>query len=243
MIKVVVRDMNERVFFENEVAENITIYDLKKHLVLVVQRDISSKHVSESTSAPEITKETLSFRVFYNKKAIREDIPVSAFGSPDKEVCLHFEITELLRSQSITAREERSDVELQEVEIEDTTENTQKKIKICVDEKNIIHKNGRSYLIVHKKEKSKAIRLLKRAIQDIPRDLVLKLSIITFLAMTKNAEIAFILAAISFLRFAGSRKVWIRSEAENAVALILKTVFLFFYTMFIISAEDGVLMA
>ena len=116
-----------------------------------------------------------------------------------------------------------------------------RKVQISVGEKNILQKDGKSYLIIHRRERSKMVSFLKKVVLNLRKELILKISVILLLIAMKNAEIALILSSILLLRFAGSKKIRINNEVRNTGVLILKTGFLFFYTMFVISADESIL--
>lgn len=240
MVWVVMRDMHEKVFLENEFPENITVYDLKKHLVMEIKKSNSFENVLSSKYA-DITNDALEFPVFYNKKAVKGDIPVSAFRS-GQELCLYFVMEDLLGQQEGSESQEKTEIEVQEIEYVKTKDTfpVYKRVSIVVDERKILKRGEKSYLIIHRRQTPKLLRGIKKLLFSLRKELVIKVSVILLLVAIKNVEIASILAFILVMRFISSNKIRTYGEARNLHVLVLRTVFFFFYTMFIISADDNI---
>ncbi|KAL0265972.1 UNVERIFIED_CONTAM: hypothetical protein PYX00_011689 [Menopon gallinae] len=238
---VVIRDMNENIFLESEISENMTILDLKKQLVTLYRKENTLRLVRPGASA-DLGRGALGFRVFYNKKAITEDLPVSAFVSKS-QICLHFEMREFLDAQKVADAGVREDVctirtlssdhwstgaEIDDPEI---------KIKVAVDRKSILERNGKAYLVIHRSRRPRIFRDLRRVLSVFQKELFLKLSVILCLIALNNIEVAVILTAILTLRSLNSTRIKVDRKFEGIVKPVCKMVFLFFYTMFVMSED------
>lgn len=240
MVRVVLRDMDERVFVESDFSENTTIQDLKRHLVMEFKKDNSFAHILEKKYI-DLTKEILGFHFFYNKKVVAGDIPVSVFSS-DQEVCLYFVMDDILGLRADLGSQENIEIEVQEIDDMKPQDKkpTYRKVSVIVDEKKIVKKNGRLYLVVHRRPSPRLSKLIKKFVLNLRKDLIIKISVIILLVAMKNIEVASILTFILALKFLGRSKIRVCSEFRNLRALVFRVVFFFFYTMFIISADDSI---
>lgn len=241
MVRVVVRDMNENIFLESELSENVTILDLKKQLVISYRKENTPGHTYPGIGT-NLEKEALRFRVFYNKKAITEDVPVSAFGSKS-QVCLHLEMNEFLDAQRVAedgtqaeASVEKSGVSYRECDDTEASD-CEARIKVAVNRKSIVKRNGKTYLVVHRSTRPRILKDIKRVLSIFQKELFLKLSVILCLIALNNIEVAVILTIILTLRSLNSTRIKVDRRFEGVVRPLCKMVLLFFYTMFVMSED------
>eukprot|EP00866_Antonospora_locustae_P001645 jgi/Antlo1/1645/724 len=240
MVKVVVRDMNENIFLESELSEHVTILDLKKQLVISYRKESTPGNTYPGIST-NLEKEALRFRVFYNKKAITEDAPVSAFVSKS-QVCLHLEMNEFLDAQRVADDGTKVEFYMEKSSVshrkcDDKDNDDEKKIKVAVNRKSIVKRNGKTYLVVHRSTRPRIFRDIKRVLSIFQKELFLKLSVILCLIALNNIEVAVILTIILTLRSLNSTRIKVNRRFEGVVRPLCKMVFLFFYTMFVMSED------
>lgn len=240
MVRVVVRDMNENIFLESELSENVTILDLKRQLVISYRKENTPRHTYPGIST-NLDREALRFRVFYNKKAITEDVPVSTFVSKS-QVCLHLEMEEFLDAQRVAENGIRASVYIENINVsyrkcDNKVGDREEKIRVAVNRKSILKRNGKTYLVVYRSTRPRILKDIKRVLSIFQKELFLKLSVILCLIALNNIEVAVILTIILTLRSLNLTHIKVDRRFEGVVRPLCKMLFLFFYTMFVMSED------
>lgn len=218
MVRVVVRDMGENTFLDTEFSEGDTVGDVKRYLVASVRK---SMLLDEDDA---VASESLCFRVFCNKEVVSDDTRIATFGLGVLD--LYFEIQELLDAQKTRARDFGP------------VRRFERRVAVCVSEKYLIEKNGKLYFVISRSKRPRLFRDVARFVSKLQGDLLIKALVISVLVFMRNLEVAFILTAVLTLKLLGARKLTIRRGK-----MVCKTAALFMYTMFVISADDNIVVA
>lgn len=115
------------------------------------------------------------------------------------------------------------------------------KLKVLVDKKDIIFKDGKAYF---RKENSfyKSFSLMFSKFHNaIKKELIIKFSLILLLMLMDNVEIAVLFISLSLLKFISKRRFSVTKKLEGVFKSVFKTIFLFFYTLFVISSDERIL--
>lgn len=118
---------------------------------------------------------------------------------------------------------------------------SKEKLKVIVNKNDIIFKDGRAYFKIENNFYKMVGNFFTKFGNALKKELVVKFSLILFLVFIDNIEVALLFLTLSALRVLGKRSFNITKRLEGVFKSFFKTVFLFFYTMFVISGDERIM--
>lgn len=244
MLRVILKDTSGEIFLEDDFSENLSVKMIKSRLIRKLTeseteyKNIILKNMQDDHLGIE------RINIFYGKDNVSDELLISSL-SKKKIVYLTFNIVHIpsegLDSLLCEGLKGCTPLELDNSSLDIYEKN--KKVRVLVDANNIIKKNGKYYLVVSREKRSRLFDQIKSFVSSIQKDMLLKISFIMVLILIKNISIAIVLTLILLLRTVGCKKINIRRDFKNICMkkAVLKILFLFFYTMFVISADENIL--
>lgn len=115
------------------------------------------------------------------------------------------------------------------------------KLKVLVNKRDVRIKDGQAFLVSENTFYNSFVKLLNRVNAVVKKELIIKFSIILLLVFANNSEIAILIITLLMLKTLSRRRFNFTRSLEGIFRPFIKTIFMFFYTMFVISGDERIL--